>query len=151
MRAFLGWLRGKADHCSMAAIPTLAEEDRKRPNREHQKLSGEKTRTINRVKGTLARLGIRNFSGNLRYAADRLKQMHTPEGVAIPPNTLAERERDLARLLFIREQTRAIEKTRVTRLNKSPLNQPHAMVLMLAKVRGIGIETADMLVNEVLC
>lgn len=25
------------------------------------------------------------------------------------------------------------------------------MVLMLAKVRGIGIETADMLVNEVLC
>ena len=23
MRAFLGWLRGEADHCSMAAIPTL--------------------------------------------------------------------------------------------------------------------------------
>ena len=31
MRAFLGWLRGEADHCSMAAIPTLAEEDAKRP------------------------------------------------------------------------------------------------------------------------
>ena len=42
MRAFLGWLRGEADHCSMAAIPTLEEEDRKRPNREHQKPSGEK-------------------------------------------------------------------------------------------------------------
>jgi transposase len=151
MRAFLGWLRGEADHCSMAAIPTLEEEDRKRPNREHQKLSGEKTRIISRVKGTLVRLGIRKFSGNLRYAADRLKQMRTPEDVAIPPNTLAELERDLARLRFIREQSRAIEKTRVTRLNESPLDQPHAMVLMLAKVRGIGIETADMLVNEVLC
>jgi transposase len=33
MRAFLGWLRGEADHCSMAAIPTLAEEDAKRPTR----------------------------------------------------------------------------------------------------------------------
>ena len=151
MRAFLGWLRGEADHCSMAAIPTLEEEDRKRPNREHQKLSGEKTRIISRVKGTLVRLGIRKFSGNLRYAADRLKQMRTPEDVAIPPNTLAELERDLARLRFIREQSRAIEKTRVTRLNEAPLDQPHAMVLMLAKVRGIGIETADMLVNEVLC
>jgi transposase len=151
MRAFLGWLRGEADHCSMAAIPTLEEEDRKRPNREHQKLSGEKIRIISRVKGTLVRLGIRKFSGNLRYAADRLKQMRTPEGVVIPPNTMAELERDLARLRFIREQSRAIEKTRVTRLNQSPLDRPHAMVLLLAKVRGIGIETADMLVNEVLC
>ena len=63
MRTFLGWLRGEADHCSMAAIPTLEDEDRKRPNREHQKLSGEKTRIISRVKGTLVRMGIRNFKG----------------------------------------------------------------------------------------
>jgi transposase len=151
MRAFLGWLRGEADHCSMAAIPTLEEEDRKRPNREHQKLSGEKTRIISRVKGTLVRLGIRNFKGSLRYAADRLKQMRTPEGVAIPPNTMAELERDLVRLRFIREQSRAIEKARMTRLREAPLDQPRGIVLMLAKVRGIGIETADMLVNEVLC
>src|SRR6266576_5801731 len=32
-RAFLGWLRSERDHCRMAAIPTLAEEDAKRPNR----------------------------------------------------------------------------------------------------------------------
>ena len=34
-RAFLGWLRGERGHCSMAAIPTVEEEDAKRPNREH--------------------------------------------------------------------------------------------------------------------
>jgi transposase len=150
MRAFLGWLRGEPDHCSMAAIPTLEEEDRKRPNREHQKLAGEKTRIISRVKSTLARLGIRSFRGNLRYAANRLTQMHTPEGVTIPPNTMAELQRDLARLHFIREQSREIERTRVSKLNEAPQDRPNAMVLMLAKVRGIGIETADMLVNEVL-
>jgi hypothetical protein len=33
-RAFLGWLRGEKRHCSMAAIPTLEEEDVRRPNRE---------------------------------------------------------------------------------------------------------------------
>ena len=31
MRAFLGWLRGERRHCSMAAIPTIEEEDAKRP------------------------------------------------------------------------------------------------------------------------
>lgn len=150
MRAFLGWLRGEADHCSMAAIPTLEEEDRKRPNREHQNLSGEKTRIINRVKGALIRLGIRNFNANLRNAAARLKEVRTPEGVLLPPNTLAELERDLARLRFIADQARAIEKRRLSQLQATPQDRPHAMVLLLAKIIGVGIETADMLVHEVL-
>ena len=150
MRAFLGWLRGEADHCSMAAIPTLEEEDRKRPNREHQNLSGEKTRIINRVKGALIRLGIRNFNANLRNAAERLKEVRTPEGAVLPPNTLAELERDLARLRFIADQARAIEKRRLSQLQATPQDRPHSMVLLLAKIVGVGIETADMLVHEVL-
>jgi transposase len=59
-RGFLGWLRGERGHCSMAHIPTIAEEDAKRPNRERECLVGERTRIVNRMKGTLARLGIRN-------------------------------------------------------------------------------------------
>ena len=60
-RAFLGWLRGERGHCSMAAIPTLEEEDAKRPNREREGLVGERTRIVNRIKSALARLGIRGF------------------------------------------------------------------------------------------
>src|SRR5438270_7909084 len=30
MRSFLGWLRGERKHCSMAAMPTVAEEDARR-------------------------------------------------------------------------------------------------------------------------
>src|SRR6266516_3682181 len=41
-RAFLGWLRGERDHCSMAAIPTLDEEDAKRPSREREGLVSER-------------------------------------------------------------------------------------------------------------
>jgi transposase len=55
MRAFLGWLRGERRHCSMVAIPTIEEEDAKRPNREHEKLVGDRTRIVNRMKSTLAR------------------------------------------------------------------------------------------------
>ena len=32
-RGFLGWLRGERGHCSMVRVPTIAEEDAKRPNR----------------------------------------------------------------------------------------------------------------------
>ena len=38
MRVFLGWLRGERGHCGMVAIPTLAEEDAKRPSRERENL-----------------------------------------------------------------------------------------------------------------
>src|SRR6516164_1719547 len=58
-RGFLGWLRGERGHCSMARVPTIAEEDAKRPNRERDCLVRERTRIVNRIKSTLARLGIR--------------------------------------------------------------------------------------------
>src|SRR5204862_1560258 len=80
-RGFLGWLRGERGHCSMARVPTIAEEDAKRPNRERDCLVGERTRIVNRIKSTLARLGIRNFKPTLRKAAERLASVHTPEGM----------------------------------------------------------------------
>src|SRR3954462_5781223 len=66
MRAFLGWLRGEKRHCSMAAIPTIEDEDAKRPSREHEKLVGDRTRLVNRMKAMLARFGIRTFKPTLR-------------------------------------------------------------------------------------
>ena len=42
-RGFLGWLRGERGHCSMVRVPTLAEEDAKRPNRERECLVKERT------------------------------------------------------------------------------------------------------------
>jgi transposase len=149
-RAFIGWLRGEPDHCHMAAIPTLEQEDARRPNRERENLVGERTRIINRIKSCLIRLGIRGFKSTLRKAAERLGALHTPEGVALPPNTLAELQRDIARLRFVMDQIKAIEVARLERLQKAPKDGPHAMVCLLARVTGIGIETADMLVHEVL-
>ena len=52
-RAFLGWLRGERDHCKMVAIPTIKDEDAKRPNRERASLVGEQSRIVNRMKATL--------------------------------------------------------------------------------------------------
>jgi len=68
----------------------------------------------------------------------------------LPPNVLAELQRDMARLGFVVSQIRDIEKARQKRLEQEPETGPHAMVRQLARVVGVGIETADMLVHEVL-
>jgi transposase len=149
-RAFLGWLRGERDHCKMVAIPSIKNEDAKRPNRERENLVSEQSRIINRMKATLIRLGIRGFNPKLKRAAGRLDDLRTPEDEPIPPNTLAELRRDMERRRLVRDQIRQIEETRLQRLDHAPDDGPHAMVRLLARVIGVGIETADMLVHEVL-
>ncbi len=149
-RSFLGWLRGERDHCKMVAIPTTQDEDAKRPNREHESLVGEQSRIVNRMKATLIRLGIRGFNPKLKKAAERLDGLRTPEGEPIPPNTLAELRRDMVRRRLVSDQIRQIEDARLERLKQAPSDGPHAMVRLLARVIGVGVETADMLVQEVL-
>jgi transposase len=79
LRVFLGWLRGERGHCGMVAVPTLDEQDAKRPSRERESLVGESTRLINRMKGAVARLGIRGFKPQLRKALQGLEALRTPE------------------------------------------------------------------------
>ena len=44
-----GWLRGERGHCKMVAIPTVQDEDARRPNRERETLVREQSRIINRM------------------------------------------------------------------------------------------------------
>jgi transposase len=150
IRVFLGWLRGERGHCGMVAIPTIEEEDAKRPSRERESLVGERTRIINRMKSALVRLGIRGFKPQLRKAPQLVETLRTPEDLPIPPNALDEMRRDLARLAVVREQIKALEQARLERLEQAPQTGPNAMIRLLASVLGVGIETADMLVQEVL-
>jgi transposase len=152
LRALLGWLRGEKRHCSMVAIPTIEEEDAKRPNRERGRLVTEQTRIINQIKAILTRFGIRSFRPGLCKAEEQLGDLCTAEGTPLPENSRAELHRHFARLRIVRDQVRAIEKERLQKLaaDRSRKKGPNAMVLLIARVIGIGVETADMLVNEVL-
>src|SRR3954454_12321576 len=131
LRAFLGWLRGEPAHCRMAAVPSLADEDDKRPSREREHLVGERTRLVNRLKAVLVRLGIPGFKPTLRKAARRLDALRTPDGEPIPPNTLSEMRRDLERLRLVREQIAAIEAARLERLARGPAARPGALGRLL--------------------
>ena len=151
-RSFLGWLRGEKRHCSMVAIPTIEEEDARRPNRERGNLVTEQTRIVNQIKAILTRFGIRAFRSTLREVEEKLERVRTAEGTPLPENTHAELRRHLARLRVVREQIRAIEQERLRKLAATPAGEkgPHVMVRLIARLLGVGVETADMLVNEIL-
>ena len=51
---------------------------------------------------------------------------------------------------LVREQINAIEQARLAHLEQAPQTRPNAMIWMLASIRGVGIETAEMFVQEVL-
>jgi transposase len=76
--------------------------------------------------------------------------VRTPEGEPIPPNTLGQLRRDMERKRLVHEQILNIEKARLEQLRRAPKSGPNLMVLLLMRVIGIGIATADMLVKEVL-
>jgi len=123
-RAFLGWLRGERNHCKMAAIPTLAEEDARRPNRERERLVCEQTRIVSRMESAFIRLGILDFNPKNKGAADRLDGLLTPDGEPIPPNTLASLRRDFERKRLVQAQIKELEQVRLERLAEEPDKNP---------------------------
>jgi transposase len=149
-RGFLGWLRGEPGHCSMAIVPTVAEEDAKRPHRERESLVQERTCTINRMKSILIQFGVRNFDPVLRKAPEKLDAVRTPEGIPRPSNAVAALQRQMGRFRLIKEQIKAIERVRLQCLQRDAAEKFNAMVFMLVRIIGLGVETAEQLVHEIL-
>jgi len=149
-RGFLGWLRGEPGHCSMAIVPSIAEEDAKRPHRERDTLIHERTSIVNRMKSILIQFGVRNFNPVLRKANEKLDAVRTPEGIPLPANAVAALRRLMDRLRVIKEQVKAIEQTRLQRMQRNPADRMNAMVFLLVRIIGMGVETAEQLVREML-
>jgi transposase len=149
-RGFLGWLRGERKHCSMVAIPTREEEDGKRPLRERESLTAEVTRLVNRMKSLLAVQGIGGFNVKLKKAGEKLLELRTALSEALPPEALAELQRTFERLRLAKQQIAEIDKSRGRRLEEAPQAVLNPMILILARVFGVGRMTAESLVREVL-
>jgi transposase len=56
----------------------------------------------------------------------------------------------MARLAMEREQIDLIEQARLELITRAPNTGPNAMVRLVVSIVGVGVETADMLVQEVL-
>jgi transposase len=78
-----------------------------------------------------------------RKASEKLDAVRTPEAIPLPSNAAAALRRHMERLGVIKEQIKAIEQTRLQRLQGGPTEKMNAMVFLLVGIIGFGVETAE--------
>ena len=61
IRALAAQLRGARHACRAVLVRSVEDEDRRRQTRERERLIGERTAHVNRIKGLLMAQGIRDF------------------------------------------------------------------------------------------
>src|SRR5260370_1231245 len=92
------WLwSGLLPGVQLQLLPTIEQEDAKRPSREHESLVAESTRLVSRRKATLVRLGITGFNVKLRKGAERLAALRTLDGERVRDHPVLESGRCLER------------------------------------------------------
>ena len=124
LRALLGWLRGEPRHCTMAPIPSEAEEDMREPGRQREAVTAARLKVENQMRSLLARFGVADFRPRLKKAAEFLSRLRTFDGRPPPPNTMASLERLMARHQLLSKQLKEIEAAREQVLADADLRPP---------------------------
>jgi len=151
LAAFLRWLRGEPRACTMVRVPSVAEEDARLPGRSRAVVIDERLAVENRLENLLCLHGIVGFKPRLKKAAEKLEQLRTFSGEAVPPDLMAELRRLLALHRLLSEQLAALDASRAAVLKQADPDREERMIQLLAHIVGLGVETATVLVREVLC
>ncbi len=148
LRTLLAWLRGEPRVCSMVPIPDEADEDARRCVRERTELVSERVGLVNRIGAVLATLGINGYNPLLKSRRQRLASLRTGLDEPIPPHALAKIERLLSRLELVLDQIATLEKNRDAVAEMPASDHAGRMIQQLCTLRGIGVQSATILVRE---
>lgn len=151
LRALMAWHRGDRAACHMVQVPSVEREDARRTHRERQRLIAERVQHVNRIEGLLATQGIYEFLPLRRDRRERVDELRTGDGRALPPRLRQEIEREFGRLELVLEQIGAVEAERDDAVAAPAADDADATkVALLARLGGIGTELATVLVREAL-
>ncbi len=148
LRTLLAWLRGEPRVCSMVRVPDEADEDARRPAREREELVRERISLTNRIDATLATLGVDDYNPLRRDRRIQLEALRTPLGKPLPEHAKAKIFRILERLELVLAQIAALEHRRDAVLEDEAPGRAEGMIQTLARLRGIGAQSATVLVYE---
>src|SRR5262252_8889989 len=148
LRTLLAWLRGEPRVCSMAPIPDEADEDARRCVRERSELISERVGLTNRIGAVLATLGVSDYNPLLRNRGRRLAELRTALGEPLPANAHAKIKRLLARLELVLRQIAELERERDAVVETEASDKASEMIQQLTALRGIGVQSATVLVRE---
>jgi len=148
LRTLLAWLRGEPRVCSMVPIPAEADEDARRRVRERAELVAERVGLVNRIGAVLATLGVGEYNPLRRDRRQRLDELRTALGGSLPTHARAKIVRMLDRLELLLLQITELEKSRDAVLEDENPDKAASMIQQLAKLRGVGVQSATVLVRE---
>jgi len=148
LRTLLAWLRGEPRVCSMVPIPTEADEDERRRVREREDLVADRISLVNRIGAVLATLGVGDYNPLRRDRRARLDSLRTALGDPLPPHARARILRLLDRLDLVCAQIIELEQERDAVLDKEAPDRAEKMIRQLVELRGIGVQSATVLVRE---
>jgi transposase len=151
LRSLLAYLRGEPKVWSVVRVPSVAEEDERRLHRERHRLIAERVQHVNRIKGLCAVHGIYDYEPLRSNRMLRLERLRTGDGRELPRRLRTEIVRELQRLELVLQMIKAIEKERdaMASATQTSPDSNATKIQQLVKIKGIGAETATVLVGEV--
>jgi len=148
LRTLLAYKRGEPRVCAMVRAPSPEEEDHRRICRERKALIVERVAHVNRIKGLLFSQGIRNYEPLRKDRRQRLGELRTGDGRALPAHMQAQICRELDRLELLLEQIKSVENERDALIAAQAAEVKSSPVKMLLDIKGIGTEFAAILWSE---
>jgi transposase len=150
MRAFLSYLRGEPEACKVVHVPSVEEEDRKRRDRERDRLLKEQTGHSNRIKTLLLGQGIRNVEPLKKGFLESLPKLRTGDGRALPQRLTEEIVREHERLCLVHQQLVQLDVQTRAELRAAAPASPEARIAQLIDLKGLGQTSAYKLYSEAL-
>ena len=149
MRVLIRHEGGEPKVCSVVHPPTPEQEDARRVSRERDRLIGERTAHVNRIKGLLHGQGIRDVHPRRKGFLEQLAQLRTGDGRAVPANLAAEIQREHARLVQVGEQIAEVESQMKAERAAAAPDSRASQVNQLIGLKSVGPVGGETLVNEV--
>jgi len=145
LRVLFRHTAGERGQWRVLHVPTVEEEDRRHAHRELARLTRERTRGVNQIKGLLAAHGIRLTT--LRALPDQLPHLGQWDGRPLPPGVCERLLTTWTRLTLAQRQRASLVRARRTLLERSS-DPAVAMVRQLMQLRGVGEISAWLLTME---
>ena len=147
LRVLAAKFAGDPGACRTVVVPSVEEEDAKRPHREREFLVQERVRIENRIAALLATQGVRERPSLRSWDAD-MRALRTGDGRPLPTHLVAELNRLRRRLSLTLEMIRELDAVRDQAL-EAQHNSASRTVKALCTIRGIGVNFASVLTREV--
>lgn len=149
LRTLMAHLRGEPRVVRIVQVPTVEQEDARRASRERDRLTQEQTAHTNRIKSLVRLVGIEPGNPRRRDWLSWLERQRDWQGQPMPPHLLAEVRRQHERLMLVRDQLVALERTPAAmKEGNAAAAQMAKRAELLRRFKGLGPAFSATFVNE---